>query len=178
MSISGSATSRSTDRLTARPLTRQILRPFIRSSRVSKMASLSSSSSNPWASRMGKTAVFVPPSSANIASTYASSHPARTRLVSARPPKISITASKIMDFPAPVSPVNTLNPASNRSRSSSIIAKLRMNSSFSIMPNLDKPESRSLTRRRKDAKSLSFAALRLCVLKFLYLRSKISSLRL
>ena len=59
----------------------------------------------------------------NRASTRAVSAPWRTSVVSARAPSASPSASISRLFPAPVSPVMTLNPASNSRRSRSIRAR-------------------------------------------------------
>ena len=59
----------------------------------------------------------------NRASTRADSAPWRTSVVSARAPSASPRASMSRLLPAPVSPVMTLNPGSNASRSRSISAR-------------------------------------------------------
>src|SRR5947207_14802176 len=61
-----------------------------------------------------------------MASMVASASPVRTRSADERAPRSRPTASTRMDLPAPVSPVNTLNPGSNSTSTASITARLRM----------------------------------------------------
>jgi len=70
-------------------------------------------------------------SSLKMPSTWATSASVRTTVESARPPNSRLTASIMMDLPAPVSPVNTLKPGIKRKRKSSMIAKFLITSSFS-----------------------------------------------
>ena len=63
------------------------------------------------------------PSTSNCASTTAASSPARTRSARALEPRNRVSASTMMDLPAPVSPVSTFRPdskwiATSRNRAS------------------------------------------------------------
>src|SRR6185503_15603107 len=61
-----------------------------------------------------------------MASMVACVSPVRTRSDEARSPRRRPTASTMMDLPAPVSPVRTLNPGSNSTSTASMTARLRM----------------------------------------------------
>src|SRR5215207_8992625 len=78
------------------------------------------------------TASFSAPLSWNTPSTNAASESVRTKVVSALPPMSITTASRMMDLPAPVSPVRMIRPGPNRRSSLSIMAKFCMWSSVSI----------------------------------------------
>src|SRR5688572_11180619 len=78
------------------------------------------------------TASFSGPLSWNTPSTNAASESVRTKVVSALPPMSMTTASRMMDLPAPVSPVRMIRPGPNRRSSLSIMAKFCMWSSVSI----------------------------------------------
>src|SRR6185503_9431899 len=78
------------------------------------------------------TASFSGPLSWNTPSTNAASESVRTKVVSALPPMSMTTASRIMDLPAPVSPVRMMRPEPKRRSSLSMIAKFWMWSSVSI----------------------------------------------
>ena len=66
-------------------------------------------------------------------STVAEDSPVRIKLESALPPRIRLRASIIIDFPAPVSPVSAVRPDVNSTFRLSIIAKLFILNSFSII---------------------------------------------
>ncbi len=131
MSIRGRATFSSRLKFTMRPLTRQKLRPVLRSSRP-KIRVSGSSPSNPSFSRMGSMPDRRPLDSWKMPSILARRLPVRIKLVSARPPKSMVTASTIIDFPAPVSPVKTLKPDVNFKFNCSMMAKSMILSSVSI----------------------------------------------
>src|SRR6266540_1905327 len=109
-----------------RPLTCTRFRP----SRERTRRRISSLSSEPRRSCSCRNVATGPPAMREkTPETSASSAPARMRSVEARPPTNRSTASTRMDFPAPVSPVNTVKPSANSSPISSMMAKLRMRSS-------------------------------------------------
>src|SRR5688500_3233682 len=104
--------------------------------------------------RMVCTASFSGPLSWNTPSTNAASESVRTKVVSALPPMSMTTASRMIDLPAPVSPVRMIRPGPNRRSSLSIIAKFCMWSSVSIgfrlSEQLDSRKSSIYNRSSKD----------------------------
>src|SRR5215813_3451149 len=80
----------------------------------------------PWLLISRRTISSRPEGSSKIASIVAWASPVRTRSAEVRAPRSSPTASTRMDFPAPVSPVSTLNPGSNSTSTASMTARLRM----------------------------------------------------
>src|SRR6266850_1294404 len=83
--------------------------------------SVSHAASAPWGSR------------SNSAASSARSAPPRTAAASPRPPTSSSMASTSIDFPAPVSPVSTVNPSPNSMDDSSISTNPRMSSARSTV---------------------------------------------
>ena len=67
------------------------------------------------------------------ASTRASSAPSRITDTSARRPTTKLIASTNMVFPAPVSPVNAVNPLSKETRTFSMMPRFSIDSSTSII---------------------------------------------
>src|SRR5262245_12078014 len=80
----------------------------------------------PWLLISRRTINSRPSAASKIASMVARGSPVRMRSAEARAPRSRPTASTRMDFPAPVSPVSTLNPGSNSTSTASITARLRM----------------------------------------------------
>jgi len=131
MSTSGAAISASSPALTVRPLTREKFRPVARISRPSVSTS-GESPSSPSRSKIGVMSRCRVLGRWNCPSTTADLVSARTTSLVARPPSSRLTASMMIDFPAPVSPVSTLKPPVKARCSSSIMAKFLMVSSVSI----------------------------------------------
>src|SRR3990167_3537334 len=84
--------------------------------------------------------------------------PRRTNPRSARSPIRNLSAPKIIDLPAPVSPVTATNPDGKSQESSSTRAKLRILSERSIQVRKENKQKRiNHKRTQKDIKnSLSF----------------------
>ena len=115
---------------TLRPFTLETLRP---SARISRPRERKGSPSNkPSRSSMAETCSRQAAGISNSASSIARSSPWRTRLPSTFPPTSAIMASRMMDLPAPVSPVKINSPLSRVSSSLWMIAKFSMRSSVSI----------------------------------------------
>src|SRR6266850_1410258 len=72
-------------------------------------------------------------STSNSAASSARSAPSRTAAASPRPPTSSSMASTSIDFPAPVSPVSTVNPSPKSMDDSSISTNPRMSSARSTV---------------------------------------------
>ncbi len=99
--------------------------------RTSSPCSPSAGPSRPSASSRARSSAAVAAGNSMIASTRASSRPARMRSALARPPRSRPSASTMMLLPAPVSPVMTVRPGPSSSSSSSIRANPEMRNTLS-----------------------------------------------
>ncbi len=108
------------DKVTVRPFTLQRLRPCNVISRIIRRLP-SSSNGIPISASISLILLLVSSNEKSI-STRAKSLPVCISSRSALSPRAKFTESIIMDLPAPVSPVNTLNPSPNSIISSSIKA--------------------------------------------------------
>src|SRR5688572_10051300 len=148
--MSDRPTSASADAVTVVPLIHARVRPADVTSRLS--TTRASSVSMPRVSNSSRSSERDAVS--NTPSTVARSVPVRTTSAAPRSPSNKPSAPTMMDFPAPVSPVSTLNPGPSGSVSDSMIAKFLIRSSVSI-PGLisfrNSPPAELLPQRGKEA---------------------------